>query len=61
MITILCSGHMDLYDLHFALWSHGPILHVNSQHRGTLDFELFLHFALRPHGPVLSPFYAQVT
>ena len=52
MIAILCSGHMDLYDLHFALRSHGHILHVwthstEALHLLHLDFglwQLFLPF-----------------
>ena len=57
MITILCSGHIDLYDWQFVLRLHRPVWStfctqatwtyfacVNSQHRGTLDSELFLPF-----------------
>ena len=54
MIAILCLGHMDLYDqcydLHFALRSHGPILHVWTD---SIEGLWICHFVLRSHGPIV--------
>ena len=62
MIAFLCSGCMDLYnqcyDLHFALRSHGPILHMWTH--STEGLWIF-HFVLRSHWPIWLPFCAQVT